>query len=346
VPKYTIFITSPLEAVHVETIRRVAAERADLVYQQDLLPPIRYIADHTGPDDFKRTPEQQQRWYNALSEADILWDLPRDPADMAAAKRVKWIQGTSTGIGQTVKELGLQHSDIILTTARGVHARPLAEFVFMGLLTHFRGLRQLEAEQRTHRWIRTCNEEVAGKTIVTIGAGDLARGVAKIARAFDMHVIAIARDAAKVRASTDLFDAIDERDRLHDALSHCDAVVITVPHTSDTENMIDAKALATLKPGAALVNIGRGAVIDEAAMIAALQSGQIGFACLDVAAVEPLPADSPLWDMPNVLISPHSASTVTTENEKITSIFCSNLELFLDNKTEKMINIFDKALLY
>ena len=344
--KQKIFITSPLEPRHVETIRAVSPDRVEVIHQPDLLPPIRYIADHNGPDDFVRTPEQQRRWREALSEADILWDLPHAREDMAAAKRVKWIQGTSTGIGQSVEDLGLRASDIIFTTARGVHAGPLAEFVFMALLAHFRGLRQLDVEQKAHRWVRTCNEEIAGRTITTIGAGDLARGVAKVARAFDMHVVAIARHASKDRAYGHLFDAVHGREDLHRVLGRSDAVVVTVPHTAETENMIDANALAALKPGAALINIGRGAVVDEGAMIAALQSGHLGFACIDVATIEPLSADSPLWDLPNVLISPHSASTVTTENEKITEIFCNNLRLFLDRKFEEMINIFNKSLLY
>jgi phosphoglycerate dehydrogenase-like enzyme len=101
-----------------------------------------------------------------------------------------------------------------------------------------------------------------------------------------------------------------------------------------------------MKPGCALVNIGRGTVIDEPALIAALQSGQIGFAALDVTTIEPLPSESPLWDLPNVLISPHSASTVSTENAKITDIFIANLRLYLDGKHADMHNILDKTLLY
>lgn len=344
--EYRIFIASPLDSAHAETIRTVDPQRVEVIHEPDLLPPTRYVADHTGRGDFVRDSAQQRRWLEQLSRADILWDLPRTAADLAVAQRLKWIQTTSTGIGQPVQELGLHRSDIILTTARGVHAGPLAEFVIMGLLTHFRGLRHLDAEQRAHRWVRYCGEEVAGKTVTVIGAGDLARGVAKVARALDMRVVAIARDLPKSRAHAHLFDGLYDGKDLHRVLAASDAVVVAVPHTAETENMIDAAAFAAMKPRAVFVNIGRGAVVDEAAMIGALNSGHLGFACLDVAAVEPLPADSPLWDMPNVLISPHSASTVTTENAKITEIFCYNLRCFLDQRFEDMKNIFSKDLLY
>src|SRR5712671_3396074 len=118
-------------------------------------------------------------------------------------------------VGQLVRTLGLQNSDILITTARGVHAGPLAEFVFMALLAHFRGLRHLDAEQRAHRWTRYCGEEVAGRTIATIGAGDLARGVATVARALGMRVLAVARDPARPRRHGDLFDAVHGVADLH-----------------------------------------------------------------------------------------------------------------------------------
>ncbi|MBV8651684.1 MAG: D-2-hydroxyacid dehydrogenase, partial [Alphaproteobacteria bacterium] len=259
---------------------------------------------------------------------------------------LKWVQTTSTGVGPLVKSLGPQIADVLVTTARGVHAGPLAEFVFMALLAHFRALGHLATEQRAHRWIRYCGSEVAGKTIVTIGAGDLARGIAKVGRGLDMRIVAVARTPEKQRLHNDLFEAIHPTSRLHEVLASADAVVVTVPHTPATERLIDAGAFAAMKPGCAFVNIGRGQVVDEAAMIAALRSGRLGFAALDVAVEEPLSPESPLWDMPNVLISPHSASTVTTENAKITEIFCANLRCWLDGRLGEMRNVLDKSLMY
>jgi len=342
-PPQTVFIASPLESEHVAAIRAAHPELT-VLHAPDLLPPIRYIADHKG-HPMQRSEAQQRRWHDLIAQADILWDLPA-AEDMPFAAKLRWIQTTSTGVGQAVRQLGLDTRGIRVTTARGVHAGPLAEFVFMALLTYFRKLRELEAEQRAHRWVRTCYTEVAGRTLVIIGAGDLARGCAKLAKALDMRVIAIARDLGKARAHNALFDAIRPVAALHATLREADAVVVTVPHTPATEHLIDAAALAAMPRGIAFVNIARGQVIDEAALIASLREGHIGFAALDVATIEPLPVDSPLWDFPNVLISPHSASTVTTENRKITEIFVHNLHCWMDGNLDAMKNVLDTQLMY
>jgi phosphoglycerate dehydrogenase-like enzyme len=343
--RQTIFIASPLEPVYVDRIRGLDPRRLEVIHDPDILPPIRYVADHVGAP-FRRDAGQTERWRKGLAAAEILWDLPRSAEDIATAGRLRWVQTTSTGVGQLVRTLGLQNSDILITTARGVHAGPLAEFVMMALLAHWRGLRHLDREQAAHRWARYCGHEVAGRTVVLIGAGDLARGVAKVARALDMRVVAVARDPGKSRDHAALFDEIAPRGELHRALARADAVVVTVPHTPDTERMIDAAAFAAMRKDSAFVNIARGQVVDEAALIANLQTGHVGFAALDVATVEPLPAESPLWDMPNVLISPHSASTVASENAKITDIFCHNLAAYLDGRLDEMKNVLNKELMY
>jgi phosphoglycerate dehydrogenase-like enzyme len=346
---HTLFITSPLEPEHVARIRAVDPKRLEVVYEPDLYPPTRYVADHKG-GPFTRTAEQTQRWRAALARADILWDCPQPPADgpgdIVHAKRLKWVQTTSSGVGQLIKKLALDKSDVIVTTARGVHSGPLAEWVLMALLMHFRKARFLEAEQRAHRWERYCDEEVAGRTLLILGAGDLARGVAVLGRALGMRILAVTRSPEKKRPHAALFDEIHGVPELRRLLPLADAVVLTVPDTSETINMVDASAIAAMRPGCALVNIGRGNTIDEGAMTEALRRGHIGFAALDVATIEPLPPTSPLWDMPNVLICPHSASTVTTENAKITTIFCENLENYLNGRIDLLRNVLDKVLLY
>ena len=339
---HTIFITSPLEAEHVETLRAVSPD-VRVLYEPELMPALRYVADHKGVPHV-RTAEQTARFRACLAEADILFDLP-SAEDLPFCGRLRWVQTTSTGVGPAVAALGLDRTEVLVTTARGVHAGPLAEFVFMALLAHFRGLAHLQAEQRAHRWVRYCGEEVAGRTIVTIGAGDLARGVARIGQALGMRLIAVARDTAKARPDG-LFDEVVPASQLHAALAKADAVVVTVPGLPSTLNMIDAAALSAMPAGCALVNIGRGTVVDEAALIEALRSGHVGFAALDVTAVEPLAEDSPLWDLPNVLISPHSASTVSRENAKITAIFVENLRLWVAGRVGEMRNVLDKGLMY
>ena len=339
-----IFITSPLEPENVERIRAVDPVRIEVDYQPDLLPPTRYIGDHVGAP-FQRSAEQQRRWLEALGAAEILWDVPRNTEQLAAARKLRWVQQTSTGVGQLMKTLGLR-PDVLVTTARGVHAAPLGEFVFMALLAHWRGLGHLQAEQRAHRWTRYCGEGVAGRRLAIIGAGDLARGLAERARAFGMTTAAIARDMDKTRAHDGLFDEIRPRRDLQAVLASADAVVVTVPHTPETDGMIDRAAFAAMKPGVVFVNIARGQVIDEAALLDGLRGGQIGFAVLDVTTTEPLPPESPFWDLPNVLISPHSASTVVGENEKIVEIFCWNLRCWLDGRLGEMRNVLDRERMY
>jgi phosphoglycerate dehydrogenase-like enzyme len=182
--------------------------------------------------------------------------------------------------------------------------------------------------------------------MLIIGAGKVGAEVARIGRAFGMTVSAVVNDPRPGRAASLNADAVIGPDRLPSVIGEADCIVLSLPHTPASERLIDAKAIARMKPGVVLVNIARGQVVDEPALIEALKSGQIGFAALDVAAVEPLPAGSPLWDMPNVLISPHSASTAPSENRKIADIFCHNLACYVGGRLGEMINVLDKQRLY
>ncbi|HYZ62036.1 MAG TPA: D-2-hydroxyacid dehydrogenase [Acetobacteraceae bacterium] len=337
-------IASPLEEEHVARLRALAPERLLVLHDPQLLPRPRFPADHTGAP-FQRTPDQQGRWQSMLGRATILWDLPA-PEDLPHLSRLAWIQTTSTGVGPAVARLGLDRMGVLVTTARGVHAGPLAEWVFMALLAHLRGYDRLRAEQRERRWERHCGEDLAGRTLVLIGAGDLARGCARVAKALDMRVVAVARDPARARPHAMSFDALIATAELHLALGMADVVVMTAPHTRETEGMLDAAAFAAMRQGVMFVNIGRGQTVDHDALIAGLQSGHVAFAALDVTDPEPLPADSPLWAMPNVLICPHSASTVSRENARITEIFCHNLLCWLDGRRTEMRNVLDTALMY
>jgi phosphoglycerate dehydrogenase-like enzyme len=348
--RLSVFIASPLEEEHVARIRTVAPDKVDVVYQPDLLPPTRYIADHAGIAGFKRSAEQEARWRRHVAEADILWDFPSDSPDgtsgLAHAPKVKWIQATSSGIGSRVAKLGLKDSKIILTTARGVHAGPLAEFAFHSMIGHWKQAARILEDQKRHQWARYCGEELAGKTLAIIGVGEVGRRIIQIAKAFDMRVVALARPGSRRTAADVGVDTLFKSDELHKMLGQADALVLIIPHTAETEGLIDRAAIAAMKPGLVLVNIARGQVIDEAAMIEALRRGHIAFAALDVFAVEPLPASSPLWDMPNVVVSPHSASTAASENGKITEIFCRNLQRFVDGRLSEMTNLFDRSHTY
>ncbi len=345
-----VFIATPLEAEHVDRIRAVAPERIEVIFEPDLLPPPRYVADHKGQDGFALNAEQEERWRGHLSRAEILWDFPPAASDGTSgidlAPNLKWIQTTSTGVGQHVKSLGIQESDILITTARGVHAGPLSEFVFLALLSHVKRLPHLQAEQKAHHWERFCGDELAGKTLAIIGLGTLGRRVADVGRCFGMRVVGLARAASNRTAEQFGINLLFPADGLHEMLGETDALVLAVPHTAETEALIDEAAFAALKPGAVLVNIARGQVIDHDALTRRLQSGEVAFAALDPFAVEPLDPNSPLWDLPNVLISPHSASTVESENRKITDIFCHNLRCYTEGRRDDMKNVLDKARMY
>ena len=339
-----LLIASPLEDEHVARIRALAPDHLQVLHDKTLLPTPRFPSDHKG-GPFQRTPQQQARWQAMLTRATILFDLPAQ-ADLPFLSRLAWIQTTSTGVGPAVARLGLDRQGILITTARGVHAGPLAEWAFMALLSHMRGLDHLKTEQAYRRWERHSGEDLAGRTLVLIGAGDLARGCARVARAFDMRVVAVARDPERARPHNALFDAIIPTKELHVALGMADALIMTAPETPQTLGMLDAAAFAATKPGALFINIGRGSTVVTDALIHALQSGQLGFAALDVTDPEPLPPDHKLWSMANVLISPHSASTVRRENARITQIFVHNLTCWIEGRRGDMRNILDTRLMY
>ncbi len=348
--QYVIFIATPLEPAHIDRIRAVSPDRVEVIYEPDLHPPLRYTCDHNGIDGFRRTPAQEERWVEGLGRAEILFDFPpKDPdgnGGMDLAPNVKWIQTTSSGVGKRVADLGLQGSDILFTTAKGVHAGPLSEFFLLGVLKHFKRYDFLKDEQRAHHWQRYCGDDLEGKVLALIGAGQVGGRVAAVARSLGMRVLALDPQLTPNRAEELGYEKIFPTSELHEMLPVADVVCVCAPHTPETERMIDAEALRAMKRGVVFVNIGRGPVVDEPALVEALRSGHVAFAALDVFATEPLPTDSPLWDMPNVLVSPHSASTVATENRRIVDIFCHNLECYLDGRLDDMKNVLDKARMY
>ena len=262
------------------------------------------------------------------------------------APKLQWVQTTSSGVGPMIEKSGLANSDAIVSTAKGIHAEPLSEFVLLAILMHVKRLRHLQSEQTAHHWQRYCGEGLAGKTIAIVGAGEVGHRVAQVCKFMGMRVLAMGRRLTPSEGQARGYDGVFSRTQMAKVFAEADAVVLAVPHTSETERMIDAEILAAMKSDTILVNIARGQVVDEIALIDALRNHRIGFAALDVAQTEPLPVDSPLWDQPNVLISPHSASTVVDENRKITDIFIHNLNCLLDDRPDSMKNVFDKSHLY
>jgi glyoxylate/hydroxypyruvate reductase len=254
------------------------------------------------------------------------------------APKVRWIQASSSGIGEWVRRLGMVEAPIVVTNAAGIHSVPLAEFVVFAMLYFARSWPRMVAEQRAHHWERCAIDTLVGKTLGIIGLGNVGRTVAQLAKPFGVRTLGMRRSPG---ASDDGVDELFGPDGLSTVLRASDYVAICVPHTSETAGLLGAAEIAAMKRGAVLINIGRGSVVDELAMIAALGSGQLGGAALDVFAREPLPADSPLWDMPNVLVTPHSMSTGSDENERLTTLFCDNLRRYLAD--QPLRNVFDKV---
>jgi phosphoglycerate dehydrogenase-like enzyme len=340
-PTDTLLVASWLEPELVARIR-LAAPDMRVVHEPELLRPPRYPADHTGRD-VARTPEQEARWQELLAQATILFDFDKthhsDLPELAPA--VRWIQATSAGIGQLVRRNGYaaRMPRTVFTTASGVHARPLAEFALMSMLAHVRGLLPTVHAQRARHWERYAGTDLEGRTVVVVGYGRIGREVGRLAKAFGMKVVGIKRDPGAGPPDAVLADELHGPPALRGLLPRADFLLIAAPHTDETERLIGAEELAALPHGAALINIGRGALVDEAALVAALASGHLGGAYLDVFETEPLPPESPLWGMPNVVVCPHSASTSDRENARITDLFCENLRRW--QAGEPLLNVLD-----
>ncbi len=337
-----VLIASYLEPEYVDRIRRI--DGVYVTYDPALLPQPRYGSDHVG-HPLQRSPEDEQRWRTYLAGAEVLFDF--DQTNLAIMNtlipNVRWIQATSAGIGQLLIRTGLIAGSITFTTARGIHAKPLADFVAMAILWFAKDGFRMIREQAVRHWTRYCGRDVSGATVGIVGLGSIGREVAKVCRAMGMRVVAMSRTLGDGARDSDA-DKIIPVSNLTALLGAADYVVLAVPHTPQTEGLLGRAELASMRPGAVLINVARGAVVDETALIAALRNGHLGGAALDVLSKEPPADDNPLWSMPNVLISPHSASTVISENARLTDLFCENLLRYM--RGEALLNVFDRERLY
>lgn len=309
--------------------------RVELVRDQSLLPPRRHPADHSGDPAFTRTPDGQARFEGMLAHADVLFGIPaQNPAALRAAvganPRLRWVHTMAAGGGAQVRAAGLtagQLDRVVFTTSAGVHAAPLTEFVLFGLLAGAKNLPRLQADKEAHTWPpRWLMGQLREQTVLLVGLGGIGREVARVLTALGARVIGTSRSGLPVACVDEL---IHPRD-LAATVGRADALVVSLPATAATENLVGAEVLAAVRPGTTLVNVGRGAVVDHDALLAALRDGRIGFAALDVVPAEPLEASSPFWDLPNVLISPHNATLTPMEERRIAELFAENARRLLD----------------
>jgi glyoxylate/hydroxypyruvate reductase len=334
-----VVIASYLESELVGRIA-VAEPRAHITYEPTLLPEPHYPCDHGGRAP-ELSPEQLARWEAITARAEVMFDFDwHDPATLPErCPQLRWIQATSAGIGGFMARTGLDRSAIEVSTAAGTHAVPLAEFALMGALYFVKGMPELTAWKARHHWERHATRRLAGRRALVIGLGGIGRRTATTFAALGVEVWGLARreQAGPIAGVARTIG----RDDLHEALETTDVLVIACPLTDETRGMIGAAELARLSGDAVVVNIGRGPVLDEPALVAALTERRIAGACLDVFAQEPLPNDSPLWDLDNVIVSPHSASTLADENEVLVELFLDNLGRYLDGRPRR--NVYDPA---
>lgn len=277
----------------------------------------------------------------ALEGADVLlaWSGGRDllrPA-WGSARSLRWIQAASAGVdGLLFPEL--VDSEVVVTNAHGVFDRPIAEHVTAMLLLFAKDLRGVLERQRRREWRPRDTETLEGKRLLVVGVGSIGRAIARTAKAFGMMV----RGVGRTTRPDALFGTVMGVDELHDALRWADVVVDALPATPATHHLFDAEAFAAMNPWVRFVNVGRGSTVDEAALIEALRAGRIAAAALDVFETEPLPPDSPLWELPNVVITPHVAGDVAGWREAVVELFVENLERYLTG--EPLKGVVDKRL--
>jgi phosphoglycerate dehydrogenase-like enzyme len=332
-----VLIASPLEAELAERIRD-AEPGAEVVYEPDLLPPARYPGDHRGDPEFRRDPEAAARWRELLDRAEVLFGIPDDSsaglAEVAGLPRLRWVHATSAGAGEVVRTAKLPAEAlerVTITTSSGVHAIPLAEFAILGLLAIAKELPRFAEDQRARAWpeLRRPLRELDGQTLVLVGLGEIGREAARLGKAFGMRTVGVRRSQGPPPAHV---DEVHGPDRLAELAGRADAMVVSLPLTEETAGMIDRATIGRLPPSCIFVNVGRGGVVDEPALIEALRERRIAGAALDVFATEPLPQDSPLWDLPNVLVTPHAVALSARENERIVELFVANLRRYLDGE--------------
>jgi phosphoglycerate dehydrogenase-like enzyme len=333
-----ILISSYLEPELVSLI--AATDDVTVHYRPDLIPVPRYLCDHTGSAR-ELTPEQLDEWRDLVASADVMFDF--DWSDYAGMRerctRLRWLQATSAGIGGLMQRTRLDEADFIVTTAGGIHAVPLAEFAVMGALYFIKGVPQLTRWKQQHHWERYTTRQLRGSRALVVGLGGMGREIVRHFHSLGVDVWGLGRDNGHYEL--DELSRMITRAELDAALPEVDLVILSSPLTSDTEGMLGATQIALMKSDAIVINVSRGQLLDQDALADALAEGRLAGACLDVFTEEPLPAGHRIWELDNVIISPHSASTVSTENQDLVSLFLENLAHL--RRGEPMRNVYERA---
>jgi phosphoglycerate dehydrogenase-like enzyme len=306
----------------------------------------------------------QQALVDHLAEAEILCTYSVPANWRERAPHLRWLQYPGAGV-DALRSSGLldANSGVLVTTATGIHAETISEYVFGSMLMFNWNWPQMVRLQDRHIWARSASwynlggRELAGQTLGVVGLGHIGRRVAQLGHAFGMRVLGVRRsvhapvsgeddgelraDAGDTRSAVEGVDALYAPDQLHEMLGLCDYVVLAVPLTRETEKMIGEAELRAMRPHAYLVNIARGRVVDEQALIRGLKEGWIAGAGLDVTEEEPLPTDSPLYSMPNVILTPHISGASIHYDARLAALFAENLRRY--RAGEPLLNLYDAA---
>ena len=290
----------------------------------------------------EKAPELNLRVFNnrdeakaAVAEADILMAFGASlKADFFEnAPRLKWVHALGTGVDGIVDSKFIRR-DVLVTSTRGIHGEPMSEAAIMFMLTLARNFRRTLVQQEQQIWHRFFPQLLYGKTLGILGVGLIAESLAPRAKALGMTVVGISRSTRKPPG----FDRIVPRDDLPAAVADLDFLVLLVPYEKETHHIVDAPVLAAMKPTAFLINIARGGVIDEPALIRALEEERIAGAALDAYESEPLPKGHPMWTTKNTIVSPHMTGTWDGYAVACFKQFAQNYDCFVAGQPEKMIN--------
>ncbi len=343
--KRQILVTFALEPELIERIRAVDPRRIEVSVlgqdQRQLLRGFRY------PSERERA-AVAEGLQGAFREANIVFgfwgaELHKAFTGMGSilevAPRLKWIQLTSAGADRLL-DSGFIEGGITVTTVSGLHATPIGEYVLCVMLMFAKGAPKFIRGQARREWVRYLPQELRGKTVGIVGMGHIGAEVARLAKAFGCRVLATRRSLTRTKRGEHAYELMPASE-LHRLLGESDYVVLCVPLTEETRGMIGEAELRAMKPTAVLINIARGPVVVEETLIRALREGWIAGAGLDVFEREPLPPESPLWDMENVIMSPHISGGTEIYNQRAVEIFADNLRRHLAG--EALRNVVDPA---
>ncbi len=339
-----VTIATPLADELVELITRTEP-RLDIDHRPHLMAP----ATADWMTRATRSEAEQAEYEAYVDGAEALFGVPdqsgRALARTAAANpNLRWVHTIPAGGGAQLRSAQLsseQLERIVVTTSAGVHAQPLAEFALFGVLAGIKQLPRLRAAQERHEWAdRQPMGLLAETTVAVVGLGGIGRRVSELLAGLGVTVIGVHRHPVDAPGVS----RVEPVELLGEVLSQVDAVVLALPATDATERMLGADALRNARPGLAVINVGRGSTVDEDELVRALADGRVGSATLDVTAVEPLPADSPLWADPRVVISPHTAAISEHEPRLIAELFAGNARRLLDG--EPLLNVVNTVEFY